>query len=246
MNKIMLLLISVVLFASCNEASVSDKEVKINDKSEVFYKDGKVTEADAKRLGDYLLANEYFDTTAHRSVHLTKGDSGYIIRCVVDKDKLKEDQGAELNFWVMQSNISDSVFKGQKTNIILTDNWFREIKSLASIERLKVNKTCSIVYSKDAFNSSTVQTLGNYLVEQGYFGDQQNDVFLTKDSSFNVIHLIVDKNAVEANFKDFLPVYERMGYLIRKNVFEGKDTKIVLTSPDFEDFESVPLVTSER
>lgn len=46
MNKIILLLAYVVLFASCNNASVSDKEVKINDKSEVFYKDGRVTEAD--------------------------------------------------------------------------------------------------------------------------------------------------------------------------------------------------------
>src|SRR5687767_13094888 len=106
-----LLVICVVL--SCG--SEYGNKVTINNNSDVFYKGKGVTEADAKRLGDFLLREGYFDTTSNKTVQLTK-DSVWVVRLVVDREKYANaDATLALSMRIFESVMSEQVFNRQVT-----------------------------------------------------------------------------------------------------------------------------------
>ena len=121
MKKLFLLLvIAALLFTACEEHGT---KININNKSEVFYKGDGVNEADAKRLGAFLLKQGYFSTIDNRSVQLLKEGDVYIVKFVVDEERLKNDkENVLLGFKVWQMWIQDGVFNGAKTKIVLADN----------------------------------------------------------------------------------------------------------------------------
>jgi hypothetical protein len=124
---ITLLLFIAVATASCN--SYGDK-LNINDKSEVYYKEG-ASKEDAKKLGDYLLKNNYFDTKSQKTVQLTKTKDTFNVKFVVDKTLAeKEASSIESTFTAFGMLLSLQVFDGKPTKVKLADKYletFREI-----------------------------------------------------------------------------------------------------------------------
>jgi hypothetical protein len=120
------LIFSVAFFASC---SPYGKKVEINSKSEVYVEDG-ATEEEARRLGDFLLRNEYFDNTTEKRVQILKDKETHIVKFVVNEDKLKNNPEAEAGFQFMQMLLKDSIFNGKPTRIILADDKFKEIRTV--------------------------------------------------------------------------------------------------------------------
>src|SRR4030095_6559193 len=100
MQKIFLLLITAsLLLASCDRYG---KKVEINNNSEVFYKD-EATESEAKRLGNFLLDRNFFDSQNEKSVQLSKDSGIYTVRFVVDKASYETDkENTLLGFRVWQ------------------------------------------------------------------------------------------------------------------------------------------------
>ena len=125
------LLIAVLAITACNLLSPYGKKVKINDKSEVYIKGAGVTEADAQKLGNYLLKIKFFDDSSHKSVQLLK-DSTYVVKFVVDADALKQNPAAEVSFMAIQMLITDSVFNGKKVRVVLADNNLKDIKTVGA------------------------------------------------------------------------------------------------------------------
>ncbi len=127
----LLVIVSVVLTA-CN--SYGDKYM-VNDVSEVYYKGDGVTADDAKRLGDFLLKNNYFDSATEKSVQLTKTVDTFNVKFVVDKEKVSQTENAEMLFTIMGAAISSEVFTGKPVKIILADTrmeGFKEIPTYTS------------------------------------------------------------------------------------------------------------------
>ncbi len=141
MRKFLSLLTSVLLLlTACNEYG---KKVQINDKSEVYYKEN-ASEAEAKKLGDFLLTKEYFNVTDERSTQLSKENDTYIVKFVVNQDKLNQDKAnVMLGFKVWQMWIQDNVFNGAKTKVILTDDQFKDIEQIGEFtteEKSEINQ----------------------------------------------------------------------------------------------------------
>jgi hypothetical protein len=132
MKKLFLLLLSAsIVFSSCEDYG---NKVTINDKSEVYYKGDGVSETEAKELGDFLLKQGYFTTTDDRSVQLTKDGDGYIVKFVVNEEKLMQDEEtAMLGFKVWQMWIQDNVFKGAKTRLVLADSEMNDVKPVGEL-----------------------------------------------------------------------------------------------------------------
>ena len=114
-NYLLLAVTAAVLLVSCY-----GKKLKINDKSEVYYKDG-ATEAEAKKLGDYLLQNEYFDANNARTVQLLKQDSTYIIKFVTDRKLIESDTSYTGNFQLFGFLIKTEVFANKPVKVELAD-----------------------------------------------------------------------------------------------------------------------------
>jgi len=135
-----LLIMGLVLVTACNE--YGDK-VQINAKSEVYYKEG-VSEAEAKKLGDFLLKKEYFNSTDERSAQLTKENGEYVVKFVVNEEKLNQDKdNVMLGFKVWQMWIQDNVFNGAKTKLVLTDDKFKDVQQVGEFtteEKSEINQ----------------------------------------------------------------------------------------------------------
>lgn len=131
MQKIFLLLIAVsLLFASCDRFG---KKVEINSQSEVFYKDD-ATEAEAKKLGDFLLKRNFFDNKNERSVQLSKDSGIYTVRFVVDRVSFEKDkENTLLGFRVWQMWISEDVFSNAKTKVVLVDDQFNDLEDAGEL-----------------------------------------------------------------------------------------------------------------
>jgi hypothetical protein len=125
MQKIFLWLIATcLLLASCDQYG---KKLEINSKSEVFYKDD-ASEAEARKLGDFLLKRNFFDTNNEKSVQLSKDSGVYVVRFVVDKAGYEIDkENTLLGFRVWQMWISEEVFNNAKTRVVLVDDQFNDI-----------------------------------------------------------------------------------------------------------------------
>lgn len=138
-KAVLVILISCIGFVSCNILSPYGKKVNINPTSEVYYKGDGVTEADAVKLGQYLLRNKYFDSTTTKSVQLTK-DTTFVVKFVIDETKLKDNPMAEIGFMAMKLLLQDSVFNGQKIKVILANT---EMKGIKTVEDFGSNSTDS-------------------------------------------------------------------------------------------------------
>lgn len=128
LKKIGALATVAVLFAACSIFSPFGKKVTINESLEIYIKGDSTTEADARKLGDYL-AKTWKDITNKKSFQLIKEKGGYTVKMVVDTEKLKADSTLDVSFMALRMLIADEVFKGSKVKLVLTDNQFKDIKT---------------------------------------------------------------------------------------------------------------------
>ena len=134
MKKNLLFLIAAcLLLASCNLFSNFGKKVSFGE-SEVYYKGDGVTEAEAKKLGDYLMEQKFFDKETPKSVQITNDGGKYLVHFVVDKKKVTD--GARLNWWKYQYDISKDVFDGKPLQIILADDQLKDIEIMDLAEAI--------------------------------------------------------------------------------------------------------------
>jgi hypothetical protein len=127
MRKILVFLSVIVFAIGCN--SYGDK-IKINDKSEVYYKDG-ASKDEAKKLGDYLLQNGYFDTKSEKSIQLSKTKDTFNVKFVVDKKRAETGmKETESTFTALAMLLSYQVFNGKPTRIMLADQYMKTIREI--------------------------------------------------------------------------------------------------------------------
>ena len=124
-----LLLFCAILFSSCDIGGYG-KKIKISDRTEIFIKQD-ATEAEAKKLGNFIDST-WEEQTNDKSFQLTKAGGNYTVRMVVDENKIKNDTTLDISFQAIQFLIEEEVFKGSKVSLILTDNKFRDIKTVKS------------------------------------------------------------------------------------------------------------------
>lgn len=140
MNKMLLSIFGAALLLwACEDYGT---KVRINHKSEVFYKND-ATEAEAKKLGNFLLKQGYFTTVDTRSVQLLKEDEIYTVKFVVEEEKLKKDrENVLLGFKVWQMWIQDGVFGGAKTKVVLANNKLEVLQAVSEFteqEKLEIS-----------------------------------------------------------------------------------------------------------
>lgn len=122
MRTLPALLILLALLSSCHLVSPYGKRIEINSKSEIYYQEPGVKEADVRTLGEFLLRNQYFDNSQARSVQVLKPADTFVVRFVVDSVKVAENSQYEIAFMAMKLLLRDSVFHGQPTRVELANS----------------------------------------------------------------------------------------------------------------------------
>lgn len=103
----------MVVLAMLAVAGCTNYGTKLEFKKGELYYTSNVTEAEAKKLGDYLLAQEYFDDTETRTVQLDKKDGIPHVRFVVKEEYQTSPKSIEL-FTPIGAELSKAVFNNAK------------------------------------------------------------------------------------------------------------------------------------
>ncbi|MGW8121062.1 hypothetical protein ACV07N_00270 [Roseivirga echinicomitans] len=120
---VLFLIVAVVTFFIFSSSSYGDK-LEFNG-TDVYYTD-LVTEADAQRLGEYLIESEFADGNG-KSVQLTKRDSTYLFRMVV-VDGVTEDSTKDISFQALAMLISMQVFNDAPVELEACSNTFETLR----------------------------------------------------------------------------------------------------------------------
>ncbi len=124
------LLLSVFILAlsitSCNQQY--GKEYKLDTKHNIYYKGEGVDEPLAKKLADFLKAQEYFQDSINSTVQLIKVKDTFNLNFVVDAAKISHD--LENSFLIFGAQISEMVFSKAPVTIQLTNNKLEPFKNL--------------------------------------------------------------------------------------------------------------------
>lgn len=93
--------------------------------TDVYYTD-EVTEADAQKLGEYLVSSEFADG-GEKSVQLSKRDSVYLFRMVVI-DGVTKDSANDISFMALAWTLSANVFDKAPVELEACDNTFETLR----------------------------------------------------------------------------------------------------------------------
>ena len=128
--KMIKLLLPAILLAFVFSGCISNygKEYKLDKNHSVYYKGEGVDEAQAKKLAEYLKAQEYFQDSIPSTVQIIKVKDTFSLNFVVDEKKLNK--GFEMNFLLFGGFISESVFNKAPVTVQLTNNRLEPFKNL--------------------------------------------------------------------------------------------------------------------
>lgn len=197
-SVILSLFLSVSLLACTNYG----KKVKTGD-VEVYYKDG-VTEEQAKKIS--VLFNDAVQRTnpgssGRKSFQATKPSDSVLLKMVVDKSKLG--MVGDESFYAIAELVSDSVFNGGPVNLILTDDQFKPLRTLAfkKAELPKFGeKTTSgniEVYASDEIGAKTAKDLASFLDNFLHPASAISFQVSKNENNDFVIKMVSDKNKVK-------------------------------------------------
>lgn len=126
--KIIRILVAIVLIgiallkiSSCNNYG---KKLTFNG-GELYYT-SQVTEAETKKLGEYLVKEKFFDGT-RKTVQLNKNGETYEFRMVMIKDGEKAPNTVE-TFTAASKELSENVFNGAKVVVHLCDDHLKTLR----------------------------------------------------------------------------------------------------------------------
>ena len=229
MKPIILSLLIAVSLAACTNYG---KKVKTGN-IEVYYKDG-VTQEQAKKISS--LFNEAVQSTNpgsknRKSFQVSKPSDSVLLKMVVDKSKL--DQVGDETFYAISQMVSDSVFNGRPVNLMLTDDHFKPIRTLAFkkaevIEPEKEENTLTRAdfdhdkagdvdfYWKGISNEES-KTIADYIVKNGSFSGGTAEIYMTKEGDRYVLRFPMIESA--RTDPAILATVDKVSKEIKDNVF---------------------------
>ncbi len=125
-NSLLFIFVIAISITACT--GNYGKEYKLDDKHNVYYKGEGVDEALAKKLAQYLKAQQYFQDSITSTVQLVKVKDTFNLNFVVNETKITP--GYENNFLLFGGYISESVFNKAPVTIQLTNNKLEPFKNL--------------------------------------------------------------------------------------------------------------------
>jgi hypothetical protein len=121
LSAVILIGVALLKITSCTNYG---KKLTFNG-GELYYTT-QVTEADAKKLGDYLVKEKFFDGNK-KTVQLNKNGETYEFRMVVIKDGEKGPDTVA-TFTSVAKELSENVFSGAKVVVHLCDDHLKTLR----------------------------------------------------------------------------------------------------------------------
>jgi hypothetical protein len=212
MKPIILFLLAAFSLAACSNYG---KKIKVEGtKGEVYYKGDGVTESDAKKTGEFLKKQGYFSADKGASVQLRKEADAYVISFVYNKKVYDTLKIADNLFKILGAQASKEVFDGKKVNIALTNDHFKEYKSIpydeATAKSLEPPVSDAATFNLNGFDHSSAgdvdfywkgisdeesKTIADYIIKNGSFSGGTAELYMTKEGDRYIIRFPMIESA---------------------------------------------------
>ena len=218
-----LLAVAVVALSSlaplaCRDLSLGTNlgtKLEIN-RGQLYYTK-QVRPEDAERLGQYLLAEKYFDGTP-KTAQIDKAGSTWLLRMVVKAGMDKDESYAALaKLFGMQ--ISNGVFSGQALKIELCDARMKTLRTITPIDGTRIEVNGGEIYYASMVERATADKLGKHFAETGFFDGNQKTVHLVKDEQSWWVRIVV-RSGIDDNAQA-VREFGVMGLELSGHVFDG-------------------------
>lgn len=248
MKKIVLVLLAAsTVLTSCDLFNNYGKKVKINDKSTVYYKGDGVTEADAKKLGDYLAQNGTFDNKEEKAAQLTKDGDAFVVHLPMKADVFNKDKERyETMFWFWQDLISEGAFGGKKTKVILSDEQFKDVSVLDEMNKVAIGDANHVYFKGKGITEKEAKNLGDSLKVAKFFDYTTGDILLTKEKGVFAIRFLPNEAKQSENKESYNLGLSDYKYLISKYVLGGDDVNLYVIDMEFNDVQTVKMTSDDR
>lgn len=248
MKRLTLLLsAAVLLLAACNAFDNYGTKLNIAEKFDVYYKGDNVSEAEAKKLGDFWMQlRKQNNITEEQALQLTKDGDAYVVHIPAKPEELKENKEKTImQMWIMQDLLSQGAFDGKKTKIVLTDEELKTVETLEELHKVKVegDKPFTLYYRGNGLDEKEAKNVADKLVESEFISYTAGDAILTREKGDYEIRFFPNEEMQQADKQGYLSVLQRYQYIISKYGLEGEEVRLYLIDQNFsdvEDFEALP------
>jgi len=207
-------------------------------KGEVYYTE-QVTEAEATKLGNYLLEQHYFDDAKEKTVQATKAAGTYQVRMVIEQDSLKTHPEYREMFGVFTGMISTAVFAGAPVEIHLCDASLKTVETIpyqkpaaaatttkadpASLGN-KLDVGADSFFYTDAVDRPTAEKTAEYLKKDGLFKGQGMAARLDRAGDTWKLHVVFNEGA--ENDPSVIAKMQSKAKQISSDLFSGAPVEI--------------------
>jgi hypothetical protein len=245
-NLLLLPVLFSLVLTSCNLFNNYGKKVKINDKLNVYYKGEGVTEDQAKKLGAFL-ENNRGENKGDLAAQIMKEGESYLVKIPLNEEAFNKDKEKfKTLFWYMQDMISELVFEGKKTRIVLTDDKLKDKETIDEITKITVGKEHYVYLKGNGVEEKEGKRIADSLELMKFFDYTAGAVLVTKEKgqySFRFMANDVRKNDQSLNYDIVL---ENLRYIISKYVMNGSDINLVMIDTDFHDIKKINEPPADR
>jgi hypothetical protein len=190
-----------------------------------LYHTKSVTDAEASKLGNYLVTSQFADGK-DKTVQLTKSGDVYQFNFVV-KNGVEKDTSIVKNTKLFASILSAQVFNGAKVEVHMCDEYMKSLKVFVSddLGKEKNFDGTELFYTKD-ITEAEVDSLGSYLVREKFANGKEKTAQITKKQNTYQFRFVV-KNGVDKD-PDFLKNAKVFASDLSANVFAHSPVEVDL------------------
>jgi hypothetical protein len=219
--------------------------VEVNDKMTVYYKGDGVTESDVKRLGEWIDKNRG-DNKDELTAQIMKEGDAYIVRMPVKEEVLNKDKERyERIFWYMQDQISEGVFDGKKTKIILTDNKLKDKMALDELTKIEVGKDHYVYLKGSSVKEKDAKEIGEKFEKEQIFPYTQGAILLSKEKGTIVVRFLPNEEQLKNGKEVYYATLANLQYLVGKYVLND-DVKLVVIDEELADAKEFDELTADK
>jgi hypothetical protein len=194
---------AAVLVAALFYIGVSNEPSRLAFKKGELYYAKPVTEAEAGRVGQFLLDREFFSDGKALTVRLDRNEARYQLQFVINPS-YADDLIFATQLGVMGHDISRDVLGGKPLDVLLSDNRWKPLRAVPASAKLTFGR--GELYYTDPVTAEQARAVGDLLHKFGFFTDDRSvSVHLGREQNIYQIRFVINRSGVDdpSVVKDF-------------------------------------------
>jgi hypothetical protein len=194
-----------------------------------LYYDAPVTQAEAQRVGEYLVQQEVFNAQQAATVQLNREQDLYQLRFVVNP-AVVDNTLTNIQFGLLGSDIAQNILGGKPLEVALCDPELKPLKVVPPSARLELGQ--SEIYYTHPVTMDQARALGDQLVETGFFtAARATSVHLSREAGTYQLRFIVDPT--RANDREIVAAFGALTGVIADEALGGETVVVHLCDQEF-------------